>query len=120
MKRLVSIVTLVVVVLAFSAGPAFTSVCSGSDCGPAMVCEMAATPACPMLNGAPLIHGTCGHPMGGADQDAASVPTGHHEPVLAVAPLAGSTVRLSTAPCAWVLPLADARGAPHLTAVIRI
>jgi hypothetical protein len=113
-------ITIVVVVLAMTAGPAFASVCSGPDCGPAMACTMAATPSCPMLDGSALVHGTCGHPMDGASRDAASVPSGHHEAGFVVSPLGDLGSRASVALSACVLPLADARGAPHLTAVIRI
>jgi hypothetical protein len=111
--------TIVVVVLAMSAGPAMASVCAGADCGPAMVCDRAFTPDCPMVSGAFMSHGDCEHPA----ERGAIVGLSHQagpEFGLAGAALPGVVTPPAAIMSVSASPLADARGAPHLTSVIRI
>lgn len=119
MRRFAAIVTIAVVVLALTAGPAFASVCAGAACGPAMVCATGATPACPMENGATMAHAACGHPMDRGSRDVASTQSAP-DPGLAAAPHAGVVVQPARPLPAATFPMVDARGAPHLTSVIRI
>jgi hypothetical protein len=117
-KRLAAIVTIAVVVLAMTAGPAFASVCAATDCGVSMTCSLAASPLCPMRTGAPILGAACPQPMDHGVREA--VPVQPTPPAaLAATPLqavAGTAALAGSA----ATPLADARGAPHLTAVIRI
>jgi len=119
LKRFAAIVTIAVVVLAMTAGPAMASVCAGSQCGEAMVCDQAYTPQCPMQNGAVMSHGDCGH---SADRSAAATVSNQAGPDFGLvgAPLPGALVPPTAALGMSAFALADARGAPHLTSVIRI
>jgi hypothetical protein len=117
-KRFAAIVTIAIVVLAMTAGPAFASACAATECGSAMGCALAASPACPMRTGAPTARSTCPQPMDHGVREAVPV---QPAPVVALVgtqslAAAGSA---TLAGCSAPL-LADARGAPHLTAVIRI
>jgi hypothetical protein len=114
-KRLLVISLLVVVVLAMTVGTAFASTCGGS-CTNAMACKGALSRTCPM--GAPAALGaSCAHP----DQQQvreASVP----QPpagASAVSVTADHAVPTSCGPAPTLLA-PDARGAPHLTSVLRI
>jgi hypothetical protein len=120
LKRFAAIVTIVVVVLAMSVGTAFASVCAGGSCSStAMLCPDAGTMACPMNNGAPMAHSDCGQPM---DHSAQSAVSGQPVPqiVVASAPLAVVPGDVTLGGVASSLPATDARGAPHLSTVIRI
>jgi hypothetical protein len=119
LKRIGAIATIVLVVLAMTAGTALASVCAGSDCGPAMKCESMFTDSCPMANGAPVLQDACGHPMTPVYRDAVSAPVAHEHGV-AASPIAGAVVRPATIAASWAPLLVDARGAPHLTSVLRI
>ena len=119
MKRLAAILTIAVVVLAMTAGPAFASACAGASCGPKMACEQSATLTCPMNTGVPYANAGCGHPMDRGSRDVASTqPAPDHG--LVHAPLVGVFVRPAVPMAPATFPLIDARGAPHLTSVIRI
>jgi hypothetical protein len=117
-RRFAAIVTIAAVVLAMTAGPAFASACAATGCGPAMACSQLASPTCPMRTGAPTAHTSCPQPMDHGTRDAVSV-----QPARATG-LAGTPFQAATDPVTHIgcsAPLfADARGAPHLTAVIRI
>lgn len=119
MKRFATITMLAVVVLAMTVGPAFASVCAASQCGPVMVCEMALSPECPMQSGATMTHSDCAHAPDGRFGEWISTQSGP-EAGLAAAPLSGVVTPPAAILGGSVLPLADARGAPHLTSVIRI
>ncbi len=128
MKRFVAIVTVAVLVFASSAGTAFAYSCTGDRCcsgaacapTPTPECGPTAVPDCPMTNGgqtarnAGCMHGVQRQPLGAtsasADQSFAAV-------CVSAAPLLGVRLLgpLTRAPFA-----PDARGAPHLTSVIRI
>lgn len=118
LKRLLSILTIAVVVLAVTAGPAFASVCAGTMCGEVMLCSPTTTSACPMESG-PMMHSLCTH---GADHGSHDVvvtsPAPQHG--LPSTPLEGTAQGTATLLRSGLCPLADARGAPHLTTVIRI
>jgi hypothetical protein len=119
LRRFLSIITIAVVVLAVTAGPAFASVCAGNMCGEVMVCTPVTSTACPMESGTPMMHSLCNHTADHGSRDVVSVPTGT-DGVPAVAALPGSVIR-PQAPIGVGTSLhADARGAPHLTSVIRI
>jgi len=121
MKRFAAIVTIAVVIFTMSVGTAFASVCAmGETCGgEVMACEMSAPAACPMGGGQVMTHGGCDHSTDGVARDSVSL-----QPVHEKAAIATSLVVVPTVPvlrgfvAATAAP--DARGAPHLTAVIRI
>lgn len=118
MKRSAAIVTIVVVVLAMTAGPAFASVCAATRCGQTTGCALADSPSCPMRTGAPTAGATCPQPMDHGTREAVPAQSAPSA-AMAVAPLPA----LSDPAALFgggAMPLADARGAPHLTAVIRI
>jgi hypothetical protein len=119
LKRFAAIVTIVVVVLAMSAGTAFASVCVGSTCGRDMTCPVATSPSCPMDNGAAMSHSACDHQVNATAHDALAaqqqVGTQAVATALGVVPAPIALYGASSA-----LPAPDARGAPHLTTVIRI
>jgi hypothetical protein len=119
MKRFVAIVTIAVLVLAMTAGTAFASVCVGTACGDVMVCAPTTSVSCPMDNGPSMAHSSCDHTAQVQSRDATPTDTGHatymavvHATPIPAAHLLG---RLSLGARA-----SDARGAPHLTAVLRI
>jgi hypothetical protein len=119
MRRLGAIATIAIVVLALAAGPAFASACPGVACGAPAGCSVSVSPPCPMQAGAATARTTCGHVMDRIGRDAVPTRSG---PVtdLATVAVAGPATRPAVAPGAVRSPLADARGAPHLTSVIRI
>jgi len=119
MKRFVAIVTIAVLVLAMTAGTAFASVCVGTACGPVMACAPTTSPTCPMGSGQSMQHSSCNHTAEMQSRDATPTDTCHatymavvHATPIPAAHLLG---RLSLGAHA-----SDARGAPHLTAVLRI
>ena len=119
MKRFAAIVTIAVVVLTLGVGPAFASVCTAVACGPAMACPQAASVNCPMTSGAPVARGACGHPMDHGSRDVVSSPTAPDR-VLAVTPMSGLAAPDVAVLGVRALPLVDARGAPHMSAVLRL
>jgi hypothetical protein len=119
LKRFAAMTMIAVVVLAMTVGPAFASVCAASQCGPVMPCEMAASPDCPMRTGVTLTHSDCTHAPDGRFGDLVSSQSGP-ESGLAAAPLSGAVAPPAAILSGSMLPLVDARGAPHLTSVIRI
>jgi hypothetical protein len=123
MKRFVAIVTTAVLVLAMSAGSAFAYSCVGGACcgmpAAAPSCAPAASAACPMDGGVVMQHSACVRSDTGQPLGATSVQSPHD--------VAAVCVTAVQAPCARVLgalPASafarDARGAPHLTSVLRI
>jgi hypothetical protein len=119
LKRFALIVTIAVVVLAIGVGPAFASVCAAVACSPATMCPVGSSAACPMKTGAPVARAVCGQPMDHGLRDAVSSHTAPDRG-LTVALLPGAPVAPAAIVGAVTTPLADARGAPHLSAVIRI
>jgi hypothetical protein len=119
LRRFLAVITIAVVVLAITAGPAFASVCAGSMCGTVMVCAPVTTDACPMESGSPMMHTLCTHQADHGSRDVVAVPSAP-DSTLAVVPLVGAVIFPATPLGAGTFPLADARGAPHLTTVIRI
>jgi len=118
-KRFASILTIAIVILAITAGPAFAAVCAGAQCAPMMVCATSSTPSCPMKSDAPTARSSCAHPMEKATGDAVQSKAGfEHAP--AVVPARGIVVRPATSGRVATHSVADARGAPHMTSVIRI
>ncbi len=128
MKRLVAILTTALLVLAMSAGPAFAyscsgdACCTGAGCAPkaSPSCEPSIVPACPMAGGgravsnAGCMHGGEHEPYGATSARADAAPA-----ALSVSAVAVPGARLLAAlHCEGFAP--DARGAPHLTTVIRI
>jgi len=119
LRRFVSVITIAVVVLAITAGPAFASVCAGSVCGTVMVCAPATSDACPMESGSPMAHSLCTHQADHGSRDVVSVQPAPDSAV-AVVPVNGAVIFAVRPLGAGTFALADARGAPHLTSVIRI
>lgn len=119
MKRFVSIATIAVVILAITAGPAFASACATMECGPVIACAMTASPTCPMSNGKAVFHDSCVHPTERAVREGVvSDPTPHHAMAALPAVALPIPVLRCTGSVASLAP--DARGAPHLTAVLRL
>lgn len=120
MKRIAAIVTIAVVVLAMSVGTAFASVCAGGSCeGRGMMCPAVATAACPMKGGLAMTHSSCSHPAQLGTRDILSAQADHSLPAI-VSTLAVLPPRSALSGLVYAMPAPDARGAPHLTAVIRI
>ena len=120
MKRFAAIVTIALVILAMSAGTAFAGVCVGSTCSTTtMVCPESGTVSCPMGNGAVMAHSSCSHPMDRGARDLVSGQTAPEHAVVST-PLAALPASFAIGALAPVSSVPDARGAPHLTAVIRI
>lgn len=122
MKRFAAIVTIAVVLLTMSVGTAFASVCAAasSSCDDvAMVCPVSTSAACPMDSGQAMRHSPCGHSADKIARDSVAPQAGHQDAVVSIAL---AVVPTPPAPCGFIAASAapDARGAPHLTAVIRI
>lgn len=109
----------VTIVLANTAGPAFAAVCMATRCVEAAPCVPETPVTCPMEKKGPLVtHSKCSPPVTDrvraivpvqpATQDVATLPT---TPFVPHGAMAGLFVASSHAP--------DARGAPHLTAIMR-
>jgi hypothetical protein len=114
-KRLLVISLLVVVVLAMTVGTAFASTC-GAGCTDAMACRGAVSGACPM-NAPSALSASCAHTdQRQAREASVPQPPAGASALSLTAELAPPTL-CSVAPQA---PAPDARGAPHLTSVIRI
>lgn len=120
MKRFAAIVTVVVVVLAMSAGTAFANVCVGGSCDGSMaLCSAGASAVCPMGGGFAIARPGCDHGLDKGAREAVFAQTGTDRVVGVLAPLAAVPDPV-TVSAALASPAADARGAPHLTIVIRI
>jgi hypothetical protein len=128
MKRFVAILTTAVLVLAMSAGPAFAYTCSGDACctGPGCAptatpsCQPAFIPACPMTGGGQAVTNTgCMHGDRHEPLSTTIVQADEGPVAVSVSAVAFPGARLLAAlHCEGFAP--DARGAPHLTTVIRI
>jgi hypothetical protein len=127
MKRFVAIVTIAVLVLAMSAGSAFAYSCVGNACcsipatapGSASACAPAASAACPMDAGTVMQHSACVRGDAGRPLGATSVQTPDEVPAVCVAAVSvPRSHALGALPASAFAP--DARGAPHLTSVLRI
>lgn len=120
LKRIAAIVVITALILTMSVGSAYAAACVGMVCSPSSVAHpMMPTSACPEMGGeTAVMHGVCDHHGGSSASTAVAVQPAMSEAVAAQgvpAPLATRQVR---APRASVS--GDARGAPHLTSVIRI
>jgi len=119
MKRLVSITTIALVILALTAGPAFALACVGMDCSPVTECAMSATPTCPMAEGKDVLHSACDEPVDRGVREGVTADRSPHLDLAAVPATAQPVPALRwTALISARTP--DARGAPHLTAVLRL
>jgi hypothetical protein len=67
-----------------------------------------------------MLRGTCGHSMDTASRDAVAAQPALQLPAMSTSSLPGVVAGPAIALTACVAPLVDARGAPHLTSVIRI
>lgn len=117
MRRFVAILTIALLVLAMTAGTAFANVCTGNVCDGAMLCAPTSSVSCPMGIGQSMQHSSCDHT---AEQLREATPTQPgHDVFVATAPLAV----VPPAPLLGRLALeghaTDARGAPHLSVVVR-
>ena len=119
MKRFVAIVTIALLVLAMTAGTAFATVCVGTACGDVMVCAPTTSVSCPMDNGQSMRHSSCDHTAQVQSRDAMPTDPGHATFMAAVqaTPIPAPNLIGRLLPGAHA---SDARGAPHLTAVLRI
>jgi len=117
LRRFVAILTIVLLVLAMSAGTAFASVCTGSACDGAMLCAPTTSMSCPMGGGQSMQHSSCDHTAQQV-RDATPTEPGHDIYVtVAPAPVVPTAGFLGGLPVRFHAP--DARGAPHLSVVIR-
>lgn len=116
MRRFASICAIVIVVLAMTAGSAFAAGCGSAPCS-STSCAVKLVSDCPM-QGATAIASTCQHAGHQAPADVTS-PQRVADPGVA-AVVAIPVPRLAIAAATADGLKADARGAPHLTAVIRI
>ena len=118
MKRIAVIVTLACLVVAMTTGSAFVRACADDACGDSMVCAPGIVQTCPMGDGETMQHSACDHGPQAQAHEAVSADPGH-------APAALPAQALITRPVLELRGLfrspraPDARGAPHLSAVIR-
>ena len=119
MKRFAAIVMIVVVVLAMSVGTAFASVCVGGSCDGRMLCPTGASISCPMADGGAMLHSSCDHRADVSAKDAVSAAAGADHYAVTSA-LYATPVPCALSGASSALIVQDARGAPHLTTVIRI
>lgn len=119
MKRFAVIVTLACLIVAMTTGTAFARVCVDRACNDPMVCAPDTTIVCPMKSGPTMQHGGCDHRTQSQAREAVSVDHGQHLAALPAEPLsiASAQALLGQERSAFA---PDARGAPHLTTVIRI
>lgn len=122
MKRFVSIVMIALVVLAMSAGTAFASVCIAPSCAGTMRCDLGATSLHMGMEMPPStgIQARCNM---GAQRTSSDIvaPQSHAErPEPAVAAPAPVLAPIVGSPAAVAFVPAGARGAPHLSAVLRL
>jgi hypothetical protein len=126
LRRFVAIATIALLVFAMSAGTAFAysctgdACCTGSMCAPTAIptCGPAALAACPMsvgqaIHSAGCMHGDEAQPLG-----ATSVQAGQDFAAVCVTAIPVPGVRSLTGPSRSAF-VPDARGAPHLTSVMR-
>lgn len=118
MKRIAVMVTLACLVVAMTTGSAFARVCTGDACGDAMVCAPGVLQSCPMSDGSTMQHSQCDHEAQAQAREAVSADPGHTPAALSVTPLAIRPV-LGFAGLYRSPRAPDARGAPHLSAVMR-
>jgi hypothetical protein len=121
LKRFGVIIVVAVVVLAIGAGPAFASLCAGATCRPMMAraMTMSVSTSCETKTGVSMPTAACPLASGQAARDVVSNQAGP-DLALAAVPLARLVVPPATVVGVGVTPLIDARGAPHLSSVIRI
>lgn len=118
MKRIALIVTLSFLVVAMTTGSAFARACADDVCGDSMVCAPGIVQTCPMGDGQTMQHAQCDHEAEAQSRDAVSASPDRTPAALPVQAAIVRPVlelkglfRSSRAP--------DARGAPHLSAVMR-
>jgi hypothetical protein len=120
-KRLAAIIVIVTLVLAVTAGPAFASACPCGACADStMSCSVAAALSCqtPMSSSSTAL-GSCDSRSERIAREGTVVEPGSEH----VAVASALTARIAPAAYAAPAPASiapDARGAPHLTAVLRI
>jgi hypothetical protein len=115
-KRLLVISLLVVVVLAMTVSTAFASTC-GSGCTSAMACNVTLSGACPM-SAPSALSPSCSHPDQRQGREASALQ--HQQPGATAVTVTSGFAAPPTCKFASTPLAPDARGAPHLTAVIRI
>jgi len=124
MKRIASIVTLACLVVLLTTGSAFARVeCGGCGCADRPVaasagCATQLTSACAMGDGQTMKHSGCGHETTAQQSEVVPAAQNHLQAAVVVEPvvvrpssLLGGLFSSLRAP--------DARGAPHLSAVMR-
>jgi hypothetical protein len=122
LKRFVVMFAVVALVFAVSAGPAFASACACADCALSrMPCSVAPVAACtmPMVHTACVSSSPCGTTVDRALHESTAAETGFQHGAVAQAVVV-QAVPAARACALLCIVTADARGAPHLTALLRI
>ena len=117
-KRVATIFATTVLVLVMTTGSAFALSCTSASCAKSMSCSSAVAMPCPMQGAMAMLQSICDHDAQRLPGDVATT-----QRVADPVALAGTTapaVTLATLAAPAAPPPLDARGAPHLTAVIRI
>src|ERR1035437_5616048 len=117
-KRVATIFATTVLVLVMTTGSAFALTCTSASCSMAMSCESAVAAKCPMQGAMTMLQSNCDHPSTRPPGDVATTQRAFDPLTLATA-ITPAIVTANGAVQAGPPPQ-DARGAPHLTAVIRI
>lgn len=118
MKRIAVIVTLACLIVAMTTGTAFARGCAGDSCGGAMVCAPDVAQTCPMADGPTMQHSLCDHEAETQARESTTAGPGHAPAALSVEALVIRPV-LDFAGPHLSQRAPDARGAPHLSAVMR-
>jgi hypothetical protein len=120
MRRFVAIATIVLLVLAMTAGTAFANVCTGSTCSDPMLRPSVASKSCPTDAGQSTRHFSCNHTAQAEPRDNATLAQSGHDTFVSAARATVVPPALSLVGLPREVQASDARGAPHLSVVIRI
>ena len=119
MKRFIITLAIATIVLANTAGPAFAAVCMATRCVESNPCLPEKPATCPMEESVPsATHSKCSPPV--TDRIRATVPVQPATDDVAIlpsAPFVPHGAKAGVYVASFHAP--DARGAPHLTAVMR-
>jgi hypothetical protein len=119
-KRIAAIMVVAALILTMSVGTAYAAACAGMVCSPSgMAKPMMGVAVCPEMAGQnAVMHTTCDHRTGHDTKEAVAVQPSASDAMVAYGLPVPPAVRSLRAERVSVS--GDARGAPHLTSVIRI
>jgi hypothetical protein len=120
MRRFAAVATTVLLVLAMTVGTAYANVCIGSACGDAMLRPSVASESCLTDAGQSTRHFSCNHTVQAEPRDNATLAQSGHDTFVSAARATVVPPALSLVGLPREVQASDARGAPHLSVVIRI